>query len=256
MTIQTQALQVIQETRRIGLVIPVYGESDSICWVLSRFRKGPVDTICLVVDVALKQVMDKVREAAKETGVVVHIIKNRERMGVGYSLRQGLRYLADSGHDTAVVMAGNGKDDPAEIGRVLEPVIRGEVDYVQGSRYLAGGRRASMPLVRKVFNRLYPFIWTLLTQRKCTDVTNGFRCYKLHILRDRRINLYQSWLDGYSLEYYLHYKVLTLGYRVIEVPVSKIYPFGNKGGYSKIQPLKDWWPIVSPIILLFLGVRK
>jgi dolichol-phosphate mannosyltransferase len=113
-----------------------------------------------------------------------------------------------------------------------------------------------MPFVRKVFNRLYPLIWTLLTQKKCTDVANGFRCYRIEILRDHRIDLDQRWLDGYSLEYYLHYKVLTLGYRVMEVPVSKIYPFGNKGGYSKIQPLKHWWPIASPLILLFLGVRK
>jgi len=255
MTIQMQSLQVARETPRIGVVIPIYGENDSICWVLSRFREGSVNTICLVVDVPLKRVMEKVREAAKRTGVVVHIIKNRERMGVGYSLRQGLRYLVGSGHDIAVVMAGNGKDDPAEIGRVVEPIIRGESDYVQGSRYAPGGKKRRMPFVRVIFNRLYPFIWTLITQRRCTDVTNGFRCYRLDILTDRRMDLNQNWLNGYSFEYYLHYKVLALGYRVKEIPVSKTYPFGNRGGYSKIQPLKDWWPIISPLILLFLGVR-
>jgi len=238
------------------VVIPVYGESNSICWVLSRFRKGWVDTICLVVDVPPKRGMERVRTAASQTGVRVHIIKNRERMGVGYSLRQGLRYLVESKHDVAVVMAGNGKDDPVEINRVVDPIVKGEADYVQGSRYVSGGRSVRMPFVRVVFNRLYPFVWTLLSRRKCTDVTNGFRCYRLDILKDRRIDLDQYWLDGYSLEYYLHYKVLTLGYRVREIPVSKIYPFGNKGGYSKIQPLKDWWPIAAPLILLFLGVRK
>jgi dolichol-phosphate mannosyltransferase len=200
--------------------------------------------------------MEKIREAAKQTGVVVHIIKNRERTGVGYSLRQGLRYLADSGHDIAVVMAGNGKDDPVEIDRVVEPIIRGKSDYVQGSRYLPSGKHIRMPFVRVVFNRLYPLLWTIVTRRRCTDVTNGFRSFRLDILRDHRINLDQCWLNGYSLEYYLHYKVLSLGYRVKEVPVSKIYPFANRGGYSKIQPLKDWWPIVSPLLLLFLGVRK
>lgn len=256
MTAQMQALQVAGETPKIGAVIPVYGENDSICWVLSRFREGSVNTICLVVDVPLKRVMEKIRETAKQTGVAVHIIKNRERMGVGYSLKQGLGYLAESGHDIAVVMAGNGKDDPVEIERVIAPLVRGECDYVQGSRYLPGGNRNRMPFVRVIFNRLYPFIWTLITQRRCTDVTNGFRSYRLDILRDHRLNLNQDWLNGYSFEYYLHYKVLALGYKVKEVPVSKIYPFGNRGGYSKIQPLKDWWPIISPLILLFLGVRK
>jgi len=256
MTTQIQALEVGRKTPRIGVVIPVYGESDSVRWALGRFRKGLVNTICLVVDVPLKRDMDRIRESARQSEITTHIIKNGHRTGVGYSLRQGLRYLLETGHDIAVVMAGNGKDNPAEIDRVVEPIVRGECDYVQGSRYLPGGKKSRMPFVRVVFNRLYPLIWTLLTQRRCTDVTNGFRCYRLDILRDHRVNLDQDWLNGYSLEYYLHYKVLALGHRVREVPVSKIYPFGNRGGYSKIQPLKDWWPIISPLILLFLGVRK
>jgi dolichol-phosphate mannosyltransferase len=248
--------QFIDNTPMIGVIIPVYGDCDSVCWILGRFKESPVNTICLVVDVPLKRVMDRIREAARQTGITVHLIKNAERTGVGSSIRQGLRYLAETHHEIAVVMAGNGKDDPAEIKRLLEPVVRGECDYVQGSRYQPGGKGTKMPFARKVFNRLYPLIWTVVTQKKCTDITNGYRCYRIDILRDHRIDLDQRWLDGYSLEYYLHYKTLTLGYRVKEVPVSKTYAFRHRGGYSKIQPLKDWWPIISPLALLFLGVRK
>jgi dolichol-phosphate mannosyltransferase len=253
---QVNRLLQNQKTGRVGVVIPVYGEDESILWVLRSFAKETVDTICLVVDVPKKRNMDRVRELAEKSGITVHIIKNKERRGVGYCLRQGLRYLQESGHAVAVIMAGNGKDDPREMERLIAPIIKGECDYVQGSRYVSGGRRDKMPLTRQVFNRLYPSFWTLLTRKKCTDVTNGYRCYSLDVLNDHRINLNQDWLDGYSLEYYLHYKILSLGYRMKEVPVSKIYPFQNRGGYSKIQPLKDWWPIVSPLVLLFLGVRN
>jgi len=256
MTEQQSDLQVAKHMFRVGVIIPVYGEDDSISWVLSRFKKGSVDTICLVVDVPLKRGMEKIREAARQTGITVHIIKNGQRTGVGSSIRQGLAYLSETIHDIVVIMAGNGKDDPAEINRLLGPIVNGEFDYAQGSRYQPGGKRSRMPLVRAVFNRLYPLVWTVLTERKCTDVTNGFRCFRFGILKDNRINLNQNWLDGYSLEYYLHYKVLTLNYRVTEVPVSKTYPFGNRGGYSKIQPLKDWWSVTSPLILLSLGVRR
>jgi dolichol-phosphate mannosyltransferase len=256
MTAQLPELRSIQKTPRIGVVIPIYGDGDSVCWILGRFKKDSVNTICLVVDAPLRRVMDRIREAARQSGITIHIIKNRRRTGVGSSLKQGLAYLLDTGHEIGVIMAGNGKDDPAEINQLVKSVVRGQCDYVQGSRYLLGGKAVRTPFPRIVFNRLYPLIWTLLTQRRCTDVTNGFRCYNLAILRDRRINLDQDWLDGYSLEYYLHYKALTLGFRVKEVPVSKTYPFNHRGGYSKIQPLKDWWPIVSPLMLLFLGVRK
>jgi dolichol-phosphate mannosyltransferase len=239
-----------------GVVIPVYGESESIVWVLERFPQHVVRTICLVVDVPTRAGLERIRKTAEGTGITTHIIKNPERKGVGLSISQGLDYLRKTGHTTAVVMAGNGKDDPREVRRLLEPVLNGEADYVQGSRYLEGGRRARMPLVRRVFNRLYPKVWSLMTGRACTDVTNGFRCYRLDLLDDDRIALRQDWLHGYSLEYYLHYKVLSLGYTVKEVPVSKIYPFGNKGGYSKIQPLKDWLPILSPPVWLKLGVKE
>jgi dolichol-phosphate mannosyltransferase len=256
MTTQISELKLAQEAPRVGVVIPVYGDDHSICWLLGRFRNGCVNTICLVIDVPRRRVMDRIREAARQSGVTVRIIKNEHRTGVGFSIRQGLEYLMGTGHDIAVVMAGNGKDDPAEIDRLIEPVARHECEYVQGSRYLPGGKKSRMPFSRIIFNRLYPVVWTLLTQKRCTDVTNGFRCYSLRILRDGRVNLHQDWLNGYSLEYYLHYKALTLGYRVKEVPVSKTYPLRNSGGYSKIQPLKDWWPIISPLALLFLGVRK
>jgi dolichol-phosphate mannosyltransferase len=241
---------------KIGVVIPVYGESDSVVWVLNRFPKGIVDTICLVVDVPIRKIMNRLRGAAEQSGITTHIIKNPERMGIGLCILQGLNYLRKTNHTIAVVMAGNGKDDPREIDRLLVPVLRDEADYVQGSRYVLGGKKGKMPFVRRVFNRVYPKVWTLLTGKNCTDVTNGYRCYRLDLLNDNRINLDQEWLYGYSLEYYLHYKVISLGYRMKEVPVTKSYPFGHKGGYSKIQPLKDWWPIISPLALLFFGVKK
>src|SRR5512136_1544961 len=98
MTIQTTESRFVQEVP-IGVIIPVYGDSDSICWVLRRFKESPVNTICLVVDIPLKRVMDSVREAARQTGITVHIIKNPERSGVGSSLRQGLTYLAETDHE-------------------------------------------------------------------------------------------------------------------------------------------------------------
>lgn len=259
MTAQQSELKLVQRILRVGVVIPVYGENNSVQWILERFREHhirSITTICLVVDVPKKGTTSSIKQAAAGCGITVHIIKNGTRTGVGASIRQGLKYLSETGHNIVVIMAGNMKDDPAEIDRLISPVLRGECDYVQGSRYVLGGIRTRMPLVRILFNRLYPMLWTLFTQRKCTDVTNGYRCYRLDLLNDPRINIDQDWLVGYSLEYYIHYKILTLGYETKEVPVSKKYPFGHKGGYSKIQPLKDWWPIISPLALLFLGVRE
>ena len=180
----------------------------------------------------------------------------KTREGIGHAIRQGIRYALDHGYSVVVVLAGNNKDDPREIPRLLEPIVIEDYDYVQGSRFLSGGRRVNNPFLRGVFSRFYPFFWTLFTDVRCTDVTNGFRAYKLKLFEDPRINIWQSWLDNYELEYYIHYKVLTLGYKTREVPVSKVYSHRHKGGYSQISPFRDWWKIVGPLIYLRLGIRN
>lgn len=236
-------------------IIPVFKDRGNIVKVLAKFRDKIVDEICIVVDCATKDDLDEIGKAAAKIGTPVHIVKNRERKGVGYAIREGIEYALSKGYDVAVVMAGNNKDDPREIPRLLTPILKEDYDYVQGSRFLLGGKRVKNPFLRGVFSRLFPFFWTLFTNIRCTDVTNGFRAYKLKIFLDKRINVWQDWLDGYQLEYYIHYKVLTLGYETKEVPVSKVYPYRHKGGYSSISPLRDWWKIVGPLVYLKLGVK-
>jgi len=237
-------------------VVPVYNSTGNLVKVLAKFRDEIVDEICIVVDCATQGDLKEIGKAVAKIGTPVHIIKNKERKGVGYAIREGIEYALSNRYDVAVVMAGNNKDDPREIPGLLTPILKEGYDYVQGSRFLPGGKRVRNPFLRGVFSRLYPFIWTLSTNIRCTDVTNGFRAYKLKIFSDKWINIWQTWLDSYQLEYYIHYKVLTLGYKTKEIPVSKVYPHRHKGGYSNISPLRDWWKIVGPLVYLKLGVKN
>lgn len=237
-------------------VIPVYNDTGNIVKALAKFRDNIVDEICIVADCDAKDDLDEIGKAAAKIGTPVHVVRNEERKGVGYAIREGIEYALGNGYDVVVVMAGNNKDDPREIPRLLTPILKEDCDYVQGSRFLPGGKRVKNPFLRGVFSHLYPFFWTLLTNVRCTDVTNGFRAYKLKIFLDKRIDIWQGWLDSYELEYYIHYKVLTLGYKTKEVPVSKVYPYRHKGGYSNISPFRDWWKIVGPLIYLKIGAKK
>ena len=224
--------------------------------VLERFEPGLVDEICVVADSPSPRTLKRIEEARQRISVPVYLIHNPERKGIGYAIRQGYSYALDNKSDLIVVMAGNGKDEPREIPRLTAPILNEGLDYVQGSRFLPGGRREKNPFLRSIFTRLFPVIWTSMTGVHCTEVTNGFRAYRSSILKDPRINVWQSWLDNYELEYYLHYKALTLGYKFAERPVSKDYTEIRKGKYSHISPLKDWWQIVGPVFMLKLGVKK
>jgi dolichol-phosphate mannosyltransferase len=240
--------------RRLA-IIPVYREIGKIGTVIERFASQAVDEVCLVLDDPDETILEEINESRKRTQVPVTIIENPTRNGIGFAIKEGYRYALSHGFDLIVVMAGNGKDDPREIPRLTEPIMKKGFDYVQGSRFLPGGRGEKTPFLRRIFTRLFPFAWTFLTGVRCTEVTNGFRAYRAAILEDPQINIWQDWLNGYELEYYLHYKVLTLGYRFTERPVSKIYSHAKRESYSHISPLKDWQQIVGPIVLLRLGRR-
>lgn len=240
---------------KVLAIIPVYRTVAAAVNVLKRFREGWVTRIFLVVDNPSFNEERELRKAVAQIATPVSVVVNSERKGVGCAIRNGIDYGIANHYDVAVVLAGNEKDDPREIPRLLAPILEDGVDYVQGSRFLPGGIRVNNPFIRGVFSRLYPFVWTLLTGRRCTDVTNGFRAFRLSIFSDDRINIHQNWLDDYQLEYYIHFKALTLGYVTKEVPVSKIYAFNHRGGYSNISPFRDWWKIVGPLIYLKLGAR-
>ncbi len=240
--------------RRLA-IIPVFREIGKIGTVMEKFNLDSVDEICLVVDAPDETILREIDESRRKTQVPVTIIENPTRNGIGFAIKRGYRYALSQGFDLIVIMAGNGKDDPREIPRLTEPISKNGFDYVQGSRFLPGGKGERTPFFRRIFTRLFPFVWTFLTGVRCTEVTNGFRAYRAAILEDPRINIWQDWLNGYELEYYLHYKVLTLGYRFIERPVSKVYSYAKKEAYSHISPLKDWQQIVGPIVLLRLGAR-
>lgn len=193
-------------------------------------------------------------ESFKDKGVKT--ICHAKRSGVGTAIRTAIKYGIDKRYDVLVIMAGNDKDHPKEIPRLLDPIIREDYDLVQGSRYLDGGKTGGdMPLYRKAATRLHPWLFSILTGKKMTDTTNGFRAFKLSLFQDARINIDQPWLDCYELEPYLLFKAVTLGYKVTEAPVSKIYPM-KKLGYTKMRPLIGWWSILRPLFFLGLGIKR
>lgn len=192
-------------------------------------------------------------EALRSSGLP--FVRHERNRGLGAAIKSGVAQAIAQRYEAVVVLAGNGKDDPAEIPRFLEALAAG-YDYVQGSRFRSGGSHHNLPRGRHIMIRLHCLLVRWLTGFPATDAINGFRAYRLSLFRDPRIDVWQDWLDRYEFESYLHYKVLTLGYRVMEVPVSKTYPKGGSGlRYSHIRPVLDWWRILRPLVLLKLRLK-
>ncbi|MBM3581063.1 MAG: glycosyltransferase family 2 protein [Alphaproteobacteria bacterium] len=235
------------KSRRVLLIAPAFNEEAKIGEVVRRTPRDIVDTILVVDDCST----DRTAEVARARGADVLI--NDRRRGVGYAIRRGYTFARTNGFDIVVVIAGNNKDSPEEIIRLLDPICDGKCDFVMGSRYLPGGvAGGDMPVYRKLATRLHPLLVRLLTGRRVTESTNGYRALKVSVLNDPRIDLYQIWLDSYELEMYIFMKLIKLGYRMGEVPVSKIYPPRHIGN-TKMVPVLDWWKMLAPIFIFGFG---
>jgi dolichol-phosphate mannosyltransferase len=186
----------------------------------------------------------------------VHVLRNSQNRGIGASMKSAFEYALDNGYDVLVIEAGNDKDDPLEIPALLAPILAGDADFVQGSRFLPGGAFGNMPWHRVVATRfVHPLVAGIAAGKRLTESTNGFRAFRTALLRDPRIDWRQPWLDRYELEPYLLVKTIALGYRHREVPVTKIYP-EHALGYTKMRPFVDWWSILRPVIYLALRIRR
>jgi dolichol-phosphate mannosyltransferase len=234
------------------LVAPVaYNEEKKIISVFNRFTGLRVADEVLLMDDGST---DDTRRAVEAMGF--RVLSHRERRGVGAAIRTVIEYARQNKFDIVVIMAGNDKDRPVEVPRLVEPIVRDGCDFVQGSRYLPGGDFGNMPKYRQIATRyVHPGLFSLITGRKITDSTNGFRAIRIACLEDPKIDYHQAWLDRYELEPYLFYKFIKLGYKVREVPVTKIYP-PKTLGYTKMAPITGWWSILKPLVLLGLGLKK
>ena len=232
---------------RVAAVIPAYNEEGKIGRVLRKIPPGIVDAVIVVDDCS----RDRTSEEAREGGAIV--LRHAVNQGVGAGIRTGIDYAIEHGYDIVTVLSGDDQHDPNELPVVLAPLLSGRCDLVQGSRRLGGGRMVQIRWFRRVTTAIYPVLFHLCTGFRSTDATNGFRAFNMSIFKDRRINLWQAWLNRYELEPYLLNQAVATGKRVKEVPITIVY---HQEGTTKMRGLGDWWRILRPLVLLTLGLKR
>jgi dolichol-phosphate mannosyltransferase len=156
---------------------------------------------------------------------------------LGAQMRMAFAWALDQGYRGVVTIDGNNKDGPEAIPAFVERLEEG-YDHVQGSRFLLGGVSRNLPTSRLLGLKLIHAPMISRAAGFCyTDTTNGFRAYSARFLEDPRVAIFRNVFTDYELHYYLAIRAGRLGFRVTEVPVSRVYP-DNGPVPTKISPIR------------------
>jgi dolichol-phosphate mannosyltransferase len=182
------------------------------------------------------------------------VLRHDQRRGVGAAIRTGFACGRKRNRPWLALLSGDDQHEPSDLVGALDLALAGDLDYVQGSRWMRGGQVIGSTGGRGLGTRFYSLVFSVLVFHWITDATNGFRVFRSTILDAPSIDINQSWLDSYELEPYLLYRSIRGHYRVVEYPVTVRYHAHE--GYTKMRGLRDWWRLFRPALLLRLGVKR
>ena len=185
----------------------------------------------------------------------IPVIKFEKNQGAGYALIYGLKIAKKKSYQLLIHLAANGKMLPDDIPKFLSKIVEEKYDFVHGSRFLIGGDHKSNPKNRIFLIRILTTIINFFFTRKITDATCGFRAYRVGILSNNIKLFDKKEFYTYGYEYYVLGKILkTKEIKFTEVPITMNYP--QKGKYSKIRIIIDWYPIIMGYFKSIIDQKK
>ena len=227
------------------VVIPVINEGERILNLLRRMAAVRIADIADVIIVDGGSTDGSLEpQRLQELGVRGLLVKTAPGK-LSAQLRCAYAFVLDEGYTGIVTIDGNDKDDPDAIPRFIEAIEQG-YDFVQASRFLAGGVAENTPKSRDFAIRfIHAPMLSLASGFYWTDTTQGFRAYSRAMLLDPRVAPFRDEFTTYELLAYLSYRVPKLGYRCVELPTVRRYPKGEvptkissvRGNLSVLQVL-------------------
>ena len=233
----------LRELRRVAIV-PALNEEHSIGRVIDELRSFDPGLDIVVVDDGS---VDATSQVAAANGA--RVLRLPFNLGIGGAVQTGFRYAFEHDYDLAVRVDGDGQHDPGQLGRVLEPVLRGDADIAVGSRFAAegaSGYRSSR--TRRIGILLLAWIVSRIVGRRVTDTTSGFQA-----LNREGIALFARDYPHDYPEVEATVMVFRHRLRMLEVPVAMRE---RAAGRSSITAFRSVYYMAKVLLALFVGIFR
>lgn len=196
-----------------AILMPVYNEEFSVEYVIDTVRDHHHGEILVVDDGSTDRTAMKLAERDD-----ILVLTHQENLGYGKSLLDGFAFAQFAGLKRVITMDCDGQHEPEHIPQFFA-VLTEDVDLVSGSRYLPGsGSTGEAPEQRRRINDELTARVNAVTGFGITDSFCGFKAY--HVDRVVALGLTEP---GYAMPMELWAKAHVAGWKVVELPVERIY---------------------------------
>jgi glycosyltransferase involved in cell wall biosynthesis len=210
--VETHTSQQVDRPLSVLVVLPCLNEEKTVGSVVAGVPSkidGVGQIHVLVIDDGST---DDTAGFARRAGA--EVVQHLTNEGLGSSFQEAVRLAIENKADILVNIDGDGQFDPADIPKLVGPVVNRKADMVSASRFLDPDLVPEMPAVKKWGNRAVARVVWLLTGKHFRDVSCGFRAFSREALL--RMNLFGSFT--YTQESFLD--IAFKGLKLLEVPVK------------------------------------
>jgi dolichol-phosphate mannosyltransferase len=217
----------------VSLVLPTRNEAGGLERLLSSAR--PHCDELIVVD---GHSSDGTAEIARAAGAVLRLDRG---LGKGDAYQVGIEAASC---EIVVFMDADGSHDPADIARLVEPIVRGEADCVIASRHRGGSDEWEGDVSTWLRAMGSGFLSVVINRRwgsRLTDVLNGFRAVRREVARKVPLRAVDFDVEQHMICQYLRH-----GYRVSEVGCHE---YRRGWGQSKLPTYRKAYLFFSRLAL-------
>ncbi len=210
--------------QKLSIIIPAYNEERFIREILERVKKVDLKPLGLVKEIVVIDdgSADKTAAiAAKIKGV--KLVRHIKNSGKGAAIRTGLKHATG---DIILIQDADLEYNPAEIAKVVKPIIDGKAAVVYGSRYLDPLQKSrNKTFLKKVHKNAYQLFYlggraitmmaNLLYNARITDEATCYKAFKAEVIKGIKLRC-----SRFEFCPEVTAKVAKKGYRILEIPIT------------------------------------
>ncbi|MCK4353551.1 polyprenol monophosphomannose synthase [candidate division WOR-3 bacterium] len=200
---------------RVLIIIPTYNEIENIERLIKTLFSIIPEVNILVIDDNSRDGTGEYVEKLSHNDKRVNIIHRPKKLGLGTAYKLGFKHAIQKGYDYVFEMDADFSHNPEDVPRLLEKIK--DCDLIIGSRYSDGVSVINWPMSRLLLSYFANIYAKIVTGVPIRDLTSGFKCYRLKVLKG--IPLSQIHSDGYGFQIETVFWAYRRGFKVKEMSI-------------------------------------